>query len=373
MRILHIASGDLWAGAEAQIHTLLSHLSGKYETKVILFNDGELADRLRQTNVDVIILAESTYNSFSLFLKILSNIHHLKPDIVHTHRQKENILGSIACLFCRIFYNQKVVSLRTTHGAQEHNPSGIKRIQYWLDNIAGKKLQSKIIAVSNDLATKLESIYGHQKVVSIYNGIDINQFGNIPPSPDIHNDSNRWQIGIVGRLEKVKRIDIFLEMAKYIVSSDSNKDKFRFHVIGDGKLKSSLDAYSKELGISENVIFHGHRTDIKNCIKALHCLVMCSDHEGTPMTALESIAIGTPIVAHAVGGLKELLENTSGEGLVYDHNAECYARQVIRMTQTQNATALQLPERYSAENNANSIIELYTACLKQLHAPISKL
>lgn len=371
MRILHIASGDLWAGAEAQIHTLLSRLSTKYETKVILFNDGELADRLRQSNVDVIILAESTYNSFSLFLKILANIRHLKPDIVHTHRQKENILGSFACLLCRIFYNQKIVSFRTTHGAQEHKPSGIKRIQYWLDELAGKKLQSKIIAVSNDLATKLESVYGHQKVVSIYNGIDIDQFRNIPPSPDIH-DSNHWQIGIVGRLEKVKRIDLFLDMAKCIVSDSANKDKFRFHVIGDGKLKSNLESYAKELEISENVLFHGHRTDIKNCIKSLHCLVMCSDHEGTPMTALEAIALGTPIIAHAVGGLKELLENANSERLVYDHNAECYARQVIRITQNA-ATTFQLPERYSAENNANSIIELYTACLKQLHAPISKL
>ena len=150
--IIHIASGDLWAGAEVQLFTLAKALdqSSNARVGVVLMNHGELEKRLIQQEIPVTVLDETKLNGFQILWHLVQLLKKQKPDLVHTHRIKENILGSLAALF-----SGNIPSLRTVHGAPEHSSGWVKphkQLFYSLDKLTGHYLQQRIVAVSNDLA-----------------------------------------------------------------------------------------------------------------------------------------------------------------------------------------------------------------------------
>lgn len=349
---MHIISGDRWAGAEIQAYTLLSQLKSKASLKVILMNEGELATRLHEQNIPVTIIDESTTGSLSIFRMLLREIRAFKPDVIHTHRQKENILGSIASLLTGVG-----TGVRTVHGAPEITPNGRKKILNWIDIFTGKHLQKAVISVSQDLSTKLTHIYKANRIHTITNGIDVDRVrDNISEADFKKQRPDHIHAGLVGRLDQVKRIDIFLQMAAAICADPGDK-LWHFHIFGEGSLANSLQEQALQLGITPSVTFHGHRLDIQNCVAALDVMVMTSDHEGLPMAALESIALNTPLVAHKVGGLTEVLSDYPAL-LVADHSPEGYQKAVVTALQMHN-TELKLQPKFSAAENANGTLALY--------------
>ena len=138
VRVLHIASGDLWAGAEVQLFTLAKALKNNTNTivDIVLLNHGILEQKMLDCGINVIVLDESKLNGLTILRQLIHITHQIKPDVIHTHRLKENILGSIAARL-----NGNIPSLRTSHGAPEHPPSWRqlpKRIIYWLDFFCGR-------------------------------------------------------------------------------------------------------------------------------------------------------------------------------------------------------------------------------------------
>lgn len=362
LRVMHIISGDLWAGAEVQAYTLLKHLQHEVELCVILMNQGELSEKLITLGISPIVIPETENSSVNIICKLFSHIRQFKPDVIHTHRQKENILGSFANLACVLFNRKLIPSVRTAHGAPEFNPKGKQKIQVWLDQFVGRYLQKRVIAVSEDLAKKLTAIYPANHVDVIQNGVDVDALSASISNPAEFrkNAPDKVHIGIIGRLEPVKRIDIFLEMAAFLINQQP--DRWHFHIIGDGKLKMELEEQSHHLKIATKVSFHGHRKDIPSCIAALDAIIMCSDHEGTPMTALEALVLGTPLIAHKVGGLQELLAHLP-ENLVAQHSANEYAKTLLHLLKQKKAHVNNLSNQFFAKTNCEKVISLYKELL----------
>lgn len=356
LKILHIISGDLWAGAEVQAYTLLTSLKDRCELYVALMNDGELAQKLKSSGINTHIIDERQMSGIGITLKLITIIKTVKPDLIHTHRQKENILASLANLAASILPWKRIKSIRTTHGAPEFSSKGLKRIVIWLDWALGKYAQDAVIAVSNDLAKKLANTFPAQHIHTIENGIDSDSLNKLTPARDIRAQAeDHIHIGIVGRLEPVKRIDLFIQTANQLLRQNQ-KHKLMFHVIGDGKLKNDLMAMAQQLNIDEAIVFHGHRTDSTAAIAALDIVVMCSDHEGTPMTALETLALGKPLVAHNVGGLSEILAEHP-DLLVDGHSAEGYSACLLHLFEHPIRTHLK--HIHTSEANAARTFQLY--------------
>ena len=361
-KVLHIISGDLWAGAEVQALTLITSLSRQCDIMVALMNHGELEKRLKHAGITTTVIDEQHISSFQITRRLVSIIKQFQPDIIHTHRQKENILGSIANLIANKSVTHRTASVRTTHGAPEHKARGLKKGIIWLDNFCGAYLQDAVISVSKGLFSHLTKIFPGNKVHIIQNGVDVDALSQATPAEDInaHLDT-QYHIGIIGRLEPVKRIDLFLRAAQLLISQHSSIN-FRFHVIGDGRLKVDLIALAKQLGIAAQVIFHGHRSDSINAIAAMDLVVMCSDHEGTPMTALETLALGKPLIAHNVGGLSEVLHEHPSL-LVDEHTPEGYSAKITAALQHPFSTSLH--ETYTSQHNATRTLALYLSLINK--------
>lgn len=367
MRVLHVLSGDLWAGAEVQAFTLITTLREQLgcEVAAVLMNDGLLADRLRQRGVAVLVLPESRLGAVRILSALRTFMLHWRPDIVHTHRQKENILGSLANRLA-----SRAPSLRTVHGANEHLLSGLgnlhRRILRRFDHWCGVHLQQRVIAVTGELAASLSDVFPPASVVLAENGIDVAATrAQVRPVPIRTGRPGAVHIGIAGRLVAVKRVDLFLECAALLCGRWPERD-WRFHVFGDGPLRQSLQARATALGIGPQTTFHGHRDDIIACVAALDVLLMCSDHEGLPMTLLESLAVGTPVVAHAVGGMKEALQGDPA-ALVQVHEAAHYAERVRAMAGRDRAIAAAAQggalARYDSRRNAETIGQVYAGMI----------
>jgi len=363
LKVLHIASGDLWAGAEVQAFTLISHLARIPNTEVatVLMNEGTLAGKLRSAGVPVCILDEQKVASPRILVRLCSVLRTWRPDVIHTHREKENILGSVAN---RLSWN--VPSVRTVHGGGENLGAmgwrgTRRRAVHAFDRWCGRALQQRVIAVTRELGVRATGEFPAEKIVVIENGVDtaavraelgIAEFRTAEP--------DATHVGFVGRLVEVKRADLFLETAAALLRHLPQR-AWAFHVFGDGPERSRLEEVSERLQISDRVTFHGHRQDIATCIAGLDALVICSDHEGLPMTALEAAALNVPTVAHAVGGLVDVVPC---EFLVTRHDVEGYRDGILRVLSADGRViaekhASTTLKQFSAQRNAERIHALY--------------
>lgn len=363
IRVLHVASGDLWAGAEVQAFTLMSHLMRMPDTEVtaVLLNEGTLADRLGAAGVSVCVLDERKIASPRILMQLRGILRGWRPDVIHTHRQKENILGALANRSRR-----NVPCVRTVHGAGERADAagwaGARhRLVAGLDRWCGRTLQQRIIAVTRELGARLSQEFPANKIAVIENGVDAEEVtrsagvaGFRTAEPDVTH------IGIAGRLVAVKRVDLFIEAAA-LLSRESPERRWKFHIFGEGPMRARLETLAGERRLRDQVAFHGHRSDIATCVGSLDALVMCSDHEGMPMIALEAAVLGIPTVAHAVGGLVDVVPQ---EFLVVRHDAPGYRDGILRALGADGRAiaktrAAETVVKYSAARNAEKVRALY--------------
>lgn len=363
LRVLHIASGDLWAGAEAQAFTLISHLNRIPETTLaaVLMNEGTLADKLRSAGIAVYLTDERKMGALRIFSSLRGLLHDWRPDVIHTHREKENILG---CLANRAWRN--VAAIRTVHGGREQAASMswrsvrhrlVNRVDRW----CGRTLQERVIAVTKELAARLAHEFPTEKIVVIENGIDVEALVRERGIAEFRlSEPDVTHVGIAGRLVDVKRVDLFLGAAA-LLRQEHPERRWRFHVLGDGPNRQSLEELAESLQLGDKIVFHGHRQDIATYVAGLDTLVICSDHEGMPMISLEAAALAVPTVAHAVGGLVEVVPE---EFCVYRHDACGYKEGILRALRADGRAitarcAAKTVARFSAQRNAEKIRALY--------------
>jgi L-malate glycosyltransferase len=306
LTVCHIISGDLWAGAEAQVYYLLNELvSGRHAcVSVIAFNAGVMTEKLQLREIRTAVIKEKRRSIFSFMIEICRELAKVSPDIIHVHGYKEALFGGIAGKLCG---TRSIV--RTHHGKGVLEGSFKHRV---LEFIIAHFLIKWNIAVSEDLKKTLvkKGIGNCARIRVIHNGVPIS---DILPSKS--PKAIREQLGIplrsivigtLGRMVRVKGHRCFLEAARRIIISKPNTI---FILAGDGPLKSEALNYIKRQGLDENVKLLGFRSDPIDILSILDIFVLTSLHEGVPIVLLEAMALAKPIVATAVGGIPEVLEN----------------------------------------------------------------
>jgi glycosyltransferase involved in cell wall biosynthesis len=361
LSVTHIASGDLWAGAEVQLYMLAraQHQLGNHVT-VVLLNPGALAERLEREGITVHVLPETSLSTPAIFIAMRRLLQRIKPDIVHTHRHKENILGGLAA------WLNDIPSLRTVHGAPETHYGRQRpgqRIMRFLDHWTGRYLQQRIVAVTHDLTGKLGKEFPRAQLTTIENGIDPEAFTSFAAGETFSPGfaAARRRIGIVGRLVPVKRIDLFIATAR-LLTEDPELQDIHFFVLGDGPLHATLAGQAMPL--RDRLTFLGTIERIHPYIAAMDALLMCSDHEGLPITALEAMSLNCPLVAHQVGGLIDLLDRGRCGWPVTEQSPEAYAaaiRSVLGDSHQRTAVLARAKERVSTRHTAKLCAERYLA------------
>lgn len=372
--VTQIVSGDLWAGAEVQVYNLCKvlHASKEVAVTAVVFNPGILHDKLVEMGIPVTLVDESANNALSIVRAIATHSRAHKTQIIHTHGFKENVLGVLGKDIAKVPY-----SVRTVHGNPEHQFS-LKKPHKWvtsrLDILLGRLRQQAVVAVSSQLEQSLKGLFPG-KVYKIFNFVDLEEIqqSRLPSSSQLRTDEN--VLGIVGRLVPVKRMDLFI---RTIALLQDQGHAIRGKVIGSGPLEEELKSLMKTLGIEDKIEFTGFVNPALREINQLDVLVMPSDHEGLPMTLLEAVSLGIPVVAHNVGGIPEVLAGWPRGGLVDEQSAPAYAKAVLSIlsqASTSGTNSDQSPvdithppgflDKFGSQKNSQRYIRLYISLMRK--------
>jgi glycosyltransferase involved in cell wall biosynthesis len=364
MRVCHIASGDAWAGAEVQIAHLLRALVQRpgIELSAVLLNEGRLAVELRAAGVPVVVLPETRLSFPRLLWNAGKYVRGRGASILHSHRYKENLIAA-----CLVKAGVSEFHVRTQHGRPEPFRSyrAVKqRVLHGADRWVAEHATDRVISVSHELSAYFPASIAH-KVAVIHNGVDLRSIrSNMEPAAakrrlGLNEDSP--VIGSLGRMEPVKRLDLFVETARRIRAAYPDT---QFVIAGSGSSEAEIRKMVK--GDSS---FHilGYRDDTYDVLRAMDLLLLTSDHEGLPMVLLEAQALGIPVLSRNVGGVGEVIESGANGLLVNSADPACLGSECVALLRDEvrrNAMARFAQTRaadFDVRGTAAQVSELYAS------------
>lgn len=359
LKVFHFISGDLWAGAETMAYNLLSRLKeyDDLEVSVILLNEGRLAVELRDAGLKVYVVDESQHSFWNIFRKIQVILARNPPDIVHSHRYKENLLAFLTTRFYR-----RIKLISTQHGLPEmhiNKPDTIQRL-ISSTNFLGLSRFFHTVAVSEDIRTALVNRFRFSvdRVGVIHNGIQL------PDSVFSKTGSVPFVIGSSGRLFPIKDYPLMVEIAQTVAAVSA--EVIHFELAGDGPGRIGLEELVKNYDLNDRFTFRGHVDDMHPFYRNLDIYLNTSLHEGIPMTILEALSHGLPVIAPAVGGIVEIIDDGIDGFLIDSRNPLDFADKCLLLKENRELlakmkqAARKKAERiFSAEMMAERYYRLY--------------
>ena len=218
-----------------------------------------------------------------------------RADVIHAHSSKAGFLTRLASAT----RHRRCHTLFTPHAWSFWGAKGVERSVYVAAERAAARWCRTIVAVSEaerdaGLAARVGRAGQYRVVV---NGVDVEAFGRDP-----HPVGGR--IVMVGRLARQKRPDVAI---RAFAGVRREYPEARLDVVGDGPLRGQVEALVAELGLENSVRLLGSRDDVPELLSAATCFLLTSDYEGCPVSVVEAMAAGAPVVCTAVGGIPELV------------------------------------------------------------------
>lgn len=243
-------------------------------------------------------------------LNLAAHLRRLRIDVLHTHNMGSLIYGVPAA---------RLAGVRTlVHSRHEQNLNWGARHKRML-RVLSRQMDWLVCVSADSAALSLESGVSPSKIRTILNGVDLSMFEYSGPR-------HGGPFVIVSRLRREKDIPTLLRAVARVVAQDPT---FRLEIAGDGYEQDALESLSAELGLTEHVRFLGLVRDVPSVLRRASGFVLSSTSEGIPVTLLEAMARGLPIVATAVGGIPEVVVPGETGRLVPPSNPETLAEALL--------------------------------------------
>nr|WP_159063743.1 glycosyltransferase [Thaumasiovibrio occultus] len=297
---------------------------------VSLRSAGELVNEL-PSDVNVITLNKAKGHSWTTHRALYQVLRDVKPDVVNSY--------NIATIEYQWIAKLAGVPRRihAEHGRDVFDLDG-SVTKYRLLRRLCSPIIDQFVAVSNDLATWLVDDVGitSNKVALIINGIDTNYFSPVnrhavDQDKPVPLEATKFRIGHIARLQAVKNQHLLLRA--YINACEQNQTfatQSELHLVGDGPEREALERFAGQNPIA-NICFHGEQRGVKAYYQGFDLFTLTSLAEGVPLTVLEAMASGLPVVATAVGGVPEVVSNGRTGILVADQDLKGLTQSFLRL------------------------------------------
>ncbi|MGH7766079.1 MAG: glycosyltransferase, partial [Candidatus Binatia bacterium] len=294
-KVLQLIETSGPGGAETVLINLVRRLSqGPYDPIVCLRKSGWLSQQLEKARFETIIVSQNGYINSTWFRELRKVIRGEQISVIHAHEFAMNAYGTMLSIFTG------VPVITTVHGKSYYHEKLRRRFAYRL--IAR---WSQMVAVSEDIRNFLITQVGikEDRVTTIRNGIDVEAYaGRFGEGRVQEKERKEFVIGSVGSLYPVKGHTYLLKALAIVVKT---RPDVVCKIAGQGQLLPQLQAEAAELGIDRRVIFLGLRDDIPKFLESIDVFVLPSLSEGLPLSVLEAMAAGKPVIATNVGGISE--------------------------------------------------------------------
>jgi len=330
--LLHLTLSMGAGGIENLIVTMARHLDNQRFTLTVgcLDSGGILLEEVRSLRCDTFVLSRQGGFDFRLILQLAKILREKKIHILHTHNQAAHFYGCLAGLLART-----PVIINTEHS--RHYIDG-----HWRRRVEKKVLSfftDKIVTVSRELqhqALEKDKISAN-KLEVVLNGIDLSPYreSNFACSSCGHHLRDAFGIlpekkiiGIIGRLHPVKNHELLFKALQVV--RVQQQMPVSLLVVGDGELRRTLEELAVTLDIADSVHFTGYRKDIPEILSILDALVLCSHTEGLPLTLLEAMAAGVPVVVTRGANRSGIVQH-GRNGLVAEPQVENFAQVIVEI------------------------------------------
>ena len=273
---------------------------GQEVTIVCIETAGALAGAAESLGATVVSAGKRPGVQWRLRRTLREIIARLRPDILHTHQ-----IGAL-------FYAGPAARKAGVR-AIIHTEHGKHYASRWRTRVLGRmaaRSTQRFCCVSTDVAHEVRRyrIASGSKVTVVPNGIDTARFSAPPDSRlrrSLRIPEGAPVVGTIGRLSDVRRQDVLLKAFATLRRTVQNAHLL---LVGDGPLRGDLERLARDLGIDGSVHFAGYQPQPERFLPLMDVFALTSRSEGMPLAVLEAWAAGVPVVASAVGGLPELIE-----------------------------------------------------------------
>ena len=364
-RVLYIDSGEgIFGGGQISLLELLAHIDTiKFQPLVILGEEAKLKKEVKKLGIECAFLPMPRFQwlnpfpFFAGFWRIFNFVRKQKIKLIHSNTSRAALYaGPVA----------KILSIPLIWHVRVQPP----------DNLLDRFLvlfASRIIAVSRIVKRRFEW-FKKDRVEIIYNGVDTQRFSPGKAQDDVrkklHINSEDMVIGAVGRLSPEKGLEYLISAIREVVNL---YPRTKVLLVGDGdeKYRLSLQEKVKDLELSSHIFFVGFYENVPHILRCLDIFSLPSLTEGFNRSLLEAMACGLPVVATAVGGNVEIVQDGVNGLLVLPSNPGALAFAITELLKDKEKARkmglegkLLVEENFSIDINVRKIEKLYLQILE---------
>ena len=316
----------------------------------------------------------SPFRDLVATVRLARLIRRERPDILHTHTAKAGTVGRVAALLAG--GRRPPIVVHTFHGHVLRGYFGplrtwfFRQLERWL-----ARHTTALIAVSPQVRDDLVAlgVAPAERFVVVRLGVELGervageQDGRAESRRYLGIGPERFAVGWIGRMTPVKRTDDVLVAFKQL--RETGVDAV-LCLVGDGPDRPQLEQRAHELGVIRDTLFLGYQEDVAPFYAAFDALILPSSNEGTPVSAIEALAAGRPVVATRVGGVPDVVQEGEDGFLVEPGATDDLAERLARLAREPElrermgrAGRDRVLPRYAVERLVDDIDRLYRSLL----------
>ena len=371
-RVFFLLDSFMIGGTQTQAVELARRLDpARYQVTVgCLRREGPLLSRLDGTGVRVVEFSIGkgidSPSGIRGVLKLARFLRRERIQIMHAHDLWSNLVGMVAAKIARVpvtITSQRDLSHDAWYGTYR------RRVLRYLQSRSSIVL-TNANAIRDGLIEK--DRLPSEKVCVIYNGVDIDGFRNVIPNREwmFPESAGKKLVVLVGNMNSdVKGHAVLISAA---VEAVKHHPEAQFLLVGDGPKRKDYEAQVESAGLAQHFWFLGQRSDVPQILAFCDIAVLPSLAEGLPNAVLEYLASGLPVVATALGGNLEVIQDGTTGVLVPPKNPHALAMALSQLLgdsqfagQIAKAGRESVVSMFSFERLVNEVDRLYAQLLNR--------
>ena len=344
MNVAHLIDSGGYYGAEAMLVTLcLEQMASGLSVQVISIGTPgtqlkPLEEKLIEYNIPYIRWEMLPLPDFRESFKILEYCRKNNVNIIHSHGYKGNILMGLTPA-----HRRNIPVITTMHGYTKHKKLSKMAIYQLLDQFCICRL-SAVVLVSKSLESQIPAKKIANKLHIVENGIQSKEIKSNAPAYVSVFSQKEYKIGSLGRLSHEKNFSMLIDAFSQVTM---NIPQARLVIYGEGPERNNLEDQIAKLNLKDKVFLPGYQKQISAFFNDIDLFINCSLTEGMPISILESMKHGCPIVATDIPANKTLLAPLNIPGQFCEINPDSLANALIDFYKKTSEERIQLGKRYT--------------------------
>lgn len=350
MKVAIIVPVFCTGGAENMAAQLAVHLDkSKVDVEVISMYPRQghpFEKKIEEAGIPIHYMDKKGHASLGTMIRLWKCLSRMKPDVVHTH-----IYATFYAIPWVLTHRAKQV--HTIHTKPDEEFPGIL---FGCLRLCSKlrKLKLVVISKANQQIACKAFRSTPEEYPCVNNPVELSRFYSGQKNPE------NVTFVSVGRLNPVKNFSLALRAMPRVLSQVPNA---RVVIVGDGELAGELREEARELGVAERVIFAGEQSRPEDFLAVADVYLLTSHVEGLPLSVLEAMASGLPVISTNVGGMPDLVKENGT--LIGDDDMDALAREMIRfakdgaLRERCGRESLKMVKEYAADRCAKAYLEIY--------------